>query len=309
MATTMHEMRSVVPVEGQVVVAVPAYNEDRFIGSVVLKLRGDGFGVLVVDDGSMDRTAEVAESAGARVVRHGGNRGKTAAVETAFEEVRKMNASALVLLDGDSQHDPADVRRLVAPVLAGQADMVVGSRFIGARSTIPRWRVAGQHALTLATNYGSGLHLTDTESGFSAFSRRAIDEMRFRGRGFSLEPAMQFEAKQRGWKVLELPIQVHYAVAIKRNPVKQGMHTMDAIFRLIAEHRPLLYFGVPGAVVFLAGLLLGLNVVRIYDATLQLAVGMALITVLLCILGVLTIFTGIVLHAMRMIFLQQSRRP
>jgi hypothetical protein len=84
---------------------------------------------------------------------------------------------------------------------------------------------------------------------------------------------------------------------------------MDAIFRLIAEHRPLLYFGVPGAVVFLAGLLLGLNVVRIYDATLQLAVGMALITVLLCILGVLTIFTGIVLHAMRMIFLQQSRRP
>jgi len=304
----MHEARATLVEDRRVVVGVPAYNEDRFLGSVVLKLRTLGYMVLVVDDGSTDSTVSVAESAGAIVVRHPVNRGKTAAVQTVFEHARKLDLSALVLLDGDSQHDPSDVERLVAPVLSGQADMVVGSRFIGAPSEIPRWRVAGQHALTLATNLGSGLHVTDTESGFRAFSRRALDEMRFHGRGFSLEPEMQFEAKQRGWKVVEIPIQVHYELPLKRNPVWQGVHTLDAIFRLIAEHRPLLYFGTPGLVVFLAGVGLGYYVVRVYEATLQLAIGLALITVLLCILGVLTIFTGIMLHALRLFFLEYSRR-
>jgi glycosyltransferase involved in cell wall biosynthesis len=282
---------------GSVVVAIPAYNEDRFIGSLVLKLRGRDRKVLVVDDGSTDATARVAEAAGATVVSHETNKGKTAAVETIFEQARRMGADALVLLDGDSQHDPADVDRLAAPILAGEADMVVGSRFAGVRSTIPRWRVVGQHALTLATNVGSGLSLSDTESGYRAFSRRALEEMRFNARGFALEPATQFQAKQRGWKVLEVPIQVHYEDPMKRNPVWHGVGQLDAILRLVAEHRPLLFFGLPGLVVFLAGMFLGFQVVRIYDATQQLAVGYSLITVLLVIVGVLSIFVGIMLHA------------
>lgn len=288
----------------KVVVAIPAYNEDRFIGSLVLKLRARDLDVLVVDDGSTDATASVAEAAGATVVRHGINRGKTAAVETLFEHARGMPVDALVLLDGDSQHDPADVARLAAPVLEGKADMVVGSRFAGVRSDIPRWRVVGQHALTLATNVGSGLHLTDTESGYRAFSGRALREMRFNASGFALEPLSQFQAKQRGWKVVEVPIQVHYEIPLKRNPVWHGVGQLDAIFRLVAEHRPLLFFGVPGLILVLAGMFLGISVARIYESTQQLAVGYALITVLLCIVGVLTTFTGIVLHAMRMMLLE-----
>jgi glycosyltransferase involved in cell wall biosynthesis len=290
------------------VVAIPAYNEDRFIGSLVLKLRARNRRVLVVDDGSIDATAELAESAGATVVRHPSNLGKTAAVETIFEEARRMNADALVLLDGDSQHDPSEVDQLAEPILKGEADMVVGSRFVGVRSEIPRWRVAGQHALTMVTNIGSGLHLSDTESGYRAFSRRAIDEMRFKGRGFAIEPATQFQAKQRGWKVLEVPIRVHYELPMKRNPVWHGMGQLDAIFRLVAEHRPLLFFSAPGLALVLAGLLLGLYVTRIYEATTQLAVGYALITVLMSVVGVLTMFTGIVLHAMRLMFLEYTQR-
>jgi len=305
----MHEARSFPWVAGRsVVVAIPAYNEDRFIGSLVLKLRARDQQVLVVDDGSTDATAEVAEAAGATVVRHGRNQGKTAAVKTAFEQARAIGADALVLLDGDSQHDPADVETLVAPILSGTADMVVGSRFAGVRSIIPRWRVAGQHALTLATNLGSGLHLSDTESGYRAFSRRALDEMRFNSQGFGLEPSTQFQAKQRGWKVLEVPIRVQYGIPLKRNPVWHGMGQLDAIFRLVAEHRPLLFFGLPGVAVVLAGLLLGLVVARIYDATQQLAVGYALITVLLCVVGVLSTFTAVILHAMRLMFLEYGQR-
>lgn len=295
------------PPRHRVVVAIPAYNEDRFIGSLVLKLRAREHTVLVVDDGSTDATASIAEAAGATVVRHSTNQGKTAAVQTIFQQARSMGADALVLLDGDSQHDPADVDRLAGPVLLGQADMVVGSRFAGVRSAIPRWRVVGQHALTLATNVGSGLHLTDTESGYRAFSGRALREMRFNASGFALEPLSQFQAKQRGWQVVEVPIQVHYEIPMKRNPVWHGMGQLDAIFRLVAEHRPLLFFGVPGLLFVLCGLALGLYVTQIYDATRQLAVGYALITVLLSILGVLTTFTGIVLHAMRLMFLEHAQ--
>jgi glycosyltransferase involved in cell wall biosynthesis len=283
----------------RIVVAIPAYNEDRFIGSLVLKLRTLDRQILVIDDGSTDATADLAEAAGATVVRHAHNQGKMAAVQTAFVHARRMDADALVLLDGDSQHDPSDVDGLVDPILNGEADMVVGSRFVGVRSVIPRWRVAGQHALTLATNLGSGLQLTDTESGFRAFSRRAIGEMRFNGSGFAIEPATQFQAKARGWKVVEVPIHVHYKEPMKRNPVWHGFGQLDAILRLIAEHRPLLFFGVPGLVLLLAGLALGLQVVRIYDATQQLAIGYSLITLLLVIVGIIATFVGIMLHAIR----------
>jgi glycosyltransferase involved in cell wall biosynthesis len=296
----MHDVQSVqAGVRRSVVVAIPAYNEDRFIGSLVLKLRAHDRRVLVVDDGSTDATAELAEAAGATVVRHPTNQGKTAAVKTAFEQARRLDTDALVILDGDSQHDPADVDALAEPILNGEADMVVGSRFAGRRSVIPLWRVAGQHALTLATNLGSGLRMSDTESGYRAFSRRALDEMRFSGGGFAIEPASQFQAQQHGWKVLEVPIRVHYEIALKRNPVWHGFGQVDAILRLIAQHRPLLFFGVPGVLLVLAGLLLGLQVVRIYDATQQLAIGYSMITVLLVIVGIIATFVGIMLHAIR----------
>jgi hypothetical protein len=123
--------------------------------------------------------------------------------------------------------------------------------------------------------------------------------MHFNARGFALEPATQFQAKAHGWKVVEVPISVDYGIPLKRNPLWHGIGQIDAILRLIGEHRPLLFFGVPGFLTLLAGLMLGFQVVRIYDATQQLAIGYALITVLLVIVGVLAMFVGIMLHAIR----------
>jgi glycosyltransferase involved in cell wall biosynthesis len=264
--------------------------------------------VLVIDDGSSDRTAEVAAAAGAQVVRHATNVGKAAAVRTAFEHAREMEADALVLIDGDSQHDPSEVEQVLEPVLGGRADMVVGSRFAGVKSAIPRWRRLGQHSLTMATNLGSGVAVTDSQSGFRAFSRRAIERMQFEHVGFSVESEMQFEARAHRLTVEEVPIQVHYSLPNKRNPVWQGFNVIDAVLRLIAQHRPLLFFGVPGMLMVLAALALGVHVVRIYEATLTLAVGYAMITVMLSVVGVLATFMGIMLHTMRALLGEYLRR-
>jgi glycosyltransferase involved in cell wall biosynthesis len=291
-----------------VLVAIPAHNEDRYIGSLVLKLRAASYQVLVVDDGSTDRTADIAAAAGAVVARHSENQGKAAAVRTAFDEARKVGVDALVLLDGDSQHDPLEVEQVLEPVLAGRADLVVGSRFAGVTSRIPRWRTVGQHALTMATNFGSGMPVSDSQSGFRAFSRRALDGMRLQHVGFSVESEMQFEAKALGLVVEEVPITVHYQLAAKRNPVSQGINVLDAVLRLVAQHRPLLFFSLPGVLVLVAGLALGVYVARIYEATLTLAVGYAMLTVLLSVVGVLSTFVGVMLHTVRALFAEFAKR-
>src|SRR3970282_82213 len=125
------------------IVSIPAHNEDRFIGSVVLKARCHAADVVVVDDGSTDATASVAQAAGARGVGHTRNLGKSAALNSGLALAVEPSPRAVVFLDGDGQHHPDDIPRLAAPVLAGEADMVVGSRFMGQRSATPRWREAG----------------------------------------------------------------------------------------------------------------------------------------------------------------------
>lgn len=290
------------------IVIIPAHNEDRFIGSVVLKARCHADDVIVVDDGSTDETASVAQAAGARVVRHTRNLGKSAALNNGLARMAEPWPRAVVFLDGDGQHHPDDIPRLVAPVLAGEADMVVGSRFVGQRNAAPRWRQAGQLALTAATNAFSGTRLADSQSGFRAFSPRALQQLCFGQSNFTAESEMQFMAQEHGWKVLEVPVGMTYAEGPKRNPVTHGMGVVDGILRLAGQSRPLLFFGIPGVVMLLAGLGLGWDVVVIFTAKKELAVGYALITVLLSVLGTLSLFTGIMLHSIRGLFIQFADR-
>src|SRR5690349_3793468 len=132
----------------QTAVIIPSYNEARFIGSMVIQARHYASVVIVVDDGSRDGTAEIAETAGALVIRHEVNSGKGVALKTGFHHARQQpGINVIVTIDGDGQHNCAEIPQLTAPILEGRADLVVGSRFLGKRSDIPRWRVFGQHAL------------------------------------------------------------------------------------------------------------------------------------------------------------------
>jgi glycosyltransferase involved in cell wall biosynthesis len=286
----------------KIIAAIPCFNEERFIGSVVLKAKNYVDQVMVIDDGSTDKTAMVAEQARVTVVKHDSNRGKGAAVRTAFEQAKEMGCSALVLLDGDGQHEPADIPRLLEPVLHGQADMVVGSRFLQIESPVPGYRIWGQRVLTFFTNLGSRVKLTDSQSGFRAFSPKAIEALSFAEEGFSIESEIQFLAKEANLQVAEVAVSIGYYDRAKRSPVAHAMGVFNSIIGLVSKRLPLLFFGVPGAIMLGFGLWEGSQVVQDYNDTGEFYIGPALITVLLCILGALSLFTGLILHTIRSFF-------
>ena len=283
----------------EIVAAIPCFNEERFIGSVVIKTRKYVDRVIVIDDGSTDATAEVAEAAGALVIRHKKNQGKGVAIRSAFEWAKEAGCRALVLIDGDGQHEPADIPTLLRPVLEGEADMVVGSRFLTMSSNIPRYRRIGQHFLTLVTNLGSRVRLSDSQSGFRAFSCKAINDMSFAEEGLSVESEMQFSVGRSGLKVAEVPIEVSYVDKEKRSPIGHGLSVLSRVLVLFSLRQPLLLFGLPGLALLVGGLVLGARVLAVYSNTHELAIGNGMITIWLCLSGLLSLFTALMLQAMK----------
>jgi glycosyltransferase involved in cell wall biosynthesis len=288
----------------RVLVAIPAFNEDRFIGSVVHGVLLEGFSCLVIDDGSTDRTVDIATAAGATVHSHEHNQGKAAAVSHAIRVARHERVDMLVMMDGDWQHDPREIHALLEPLRTGEADIVSGSRFLtNGHDAVPAVRGIGLRALTAVTNVASGHRVTDSQTGFRAFSHRAIKDVRFRSEGFSIETEVLFLAQTHGLRHVEVPISARYQDPPKRNVFGQGARVLDGLIHLIAHYRPLLFFGVPSALVLLLGVGLGLLVVELYQQNGQLAAGYALLSVMLIIIGVLGAFTGLLLHVLRGIVL------
>jgi len=189
----------------KIIAAIPAYNEAKHIEKVIRNTFLYVDQVYVIDDGSTDRTVELAKTVGAKILKHQNNKGKGAAVNTAFNLARRIRPEILILLDGDNQHNPDDIPNLLEPILRNECDIVVGSRFMR-KNKIPTYRILGQSILTYATNFGSGVKLTDSQSGFRAFSYSAVSQMVFNEKGLSIESEMQFLAGEKKLVVKEVPI-------------------------------------------------------------------------------------------------------
>jgi glycosyltransferase involved in cell wall biosynthesis len=284
----------------QTAVIIAAYNEARFIGSVVIQARRYAANVIVVDDGSQDDTSKVAEAAGAFVIRHEVNSGKGMALKTGFQHARQLaGVLVIVTVDGDGQHNCNEIPEMARPILEGRADLVVGSRFLGKKSDIPRWRVFGQHALTVATNLSSRSALTDSQSGFRAFSRKMLDVFAFDSSDFSVESEMQFVVRKAGLHVIEVPISVVYEEPPKRNPVMHGLQVLNGIMHLVSTYRPLFFFGGGGLALLTLGIIWSFYVIDRFYRVGTLPVGYALISVLLIVIGSTALFTGVILHSVR----------
>ncbi|MDD4448416.1 MAG: glycosyltransferase family 2 protein, partial [Methanothrix sp.] len=264
---------------------LPAYNEEISIGSVVLRTKQYADRVIVIDDGSSDRTAEVASLAGAEVLRHDVNRGKGAALKTGFGS---LNGSAVIItIDTDGQHDPADIPRLAEPILKGEADMVNGSRYLnGNKKDTPLYRRLGQRVLDAATNMDSGLAVTDSQSGFRAFAPGSKGAFHFKQNGLAIESEMLADAAAAGLRIQEVEIGVRYDVdGSSEHPVAHGVRVLVRVLHDMELRRPLYYFTVPGMFMAGIGILMGLDFLQTFYRGGSLYYGPVLFMMLLTLVG------------------------
>ena len=283
----------------RVVAIIPAFNEERNVGSVVLRLRHVLDSVIVVNDGSHDATEEVARLAGAQVISHPTNRGYGAAIRTGLAAAQKLDPRAVVLMDADGQHRVEDVVDLVRPIVEDEADVAVGSRFADDRTQVPRMRKVAQHGLTWLSNVGSGVKLTDSQSGMRAFGPRALAALLLSSTSMAAASEMQFLASDAQLRVCEVPIEIRYFGEVKRNPIGQGLDVLNGILRMVSLRHPLLFFGLPGLIVLALGLWLALDVVQTFDRVHILLVGQLIFAVAFVIIGILSMFTAVVLNAVQ----------
>jgi glycosyltransferase involved in cell wall biosynthesis len=253
--------------------------------------------VIVVDDGSTDNTARVAELAGATVIRHAQNRGKGAAIQSIVAEAKKRNPDVLVLLDADSQHNPNEIPILIKPISEG-FDLVIGSREAQNDKT-PRYRRIGKKVISHSTRLASKANIFDSESGFRALSPKAINELELKEKGFAIESEMITRAADKNLKITEVPISNIYTIdGSTLNPIRHGIDVLSRIIVMISQRRPLFFFGLAGGILLAAGLIIGFKVLHIATTTGQLAIGSTVLTTLFIIAGMLSIFTGIILNAL-----------
>jgi len=255
--------------------------------------------VVVVDDGSTDDTATIAQHLGAHVVRHDGNLGYGAAIRSCLSIARDSDSDALVILDADGQHDADDIPKLLAPIQSGQADIVVGSRFAGGEiPEIPSYRRAGLRLTNEATNRVAKQKVSDTQSGFRAYSRRAIQRMRLHEQGMGITSEIQIRGSDAGLTIVEVPVGIAYQglQTSSQNPLSHGLEILSAILRIAGEKHPVALFGVPGFISIVAGLGGWLWVANRFAEVQQLPIGVALVSTILLIAGVLAVMTGVILY-------------
>lgn len=193
-----------------VFIVIPAYNEAERIGRTVAEMRAEYPQVVVVDDGSSDATAAAAATAGAQVLRHVINRGQGAALQTGIEYALRRGAGFVVTFDADGQHDVADVAGLLSPILRGECDITLGSRFLGGAEGLPRTRRALLRAAVLFTRLISRVRLTDTHNGLRAFSRRAAAKLDITLDRMAHASEIIDQIRRSGLPFREVPVRIRY---------------------------------------------------------------------------------------------------
>ena len=278
---------------------MPAYNEELLIGSVVLRTKEFVDRVIVVDDGSSDRTSEVAKLAGAEVIRIENTTGKAYTILSGLRHARKTGCTVAVMLDSNGHHDPGEIQRVAGLVSAGKADLVIGSRFLRQNPNIPVYLHKGQRTLDLFSNAGPGIRITDSQSGFRALSIQALDNLDFRSDGIDIESDMIAHFSKLGLPILEVPISEKIVPhKRKKDALSRGIDALTGLIDLIEFKRPLLMFGVPGGICVGLGIIASFYAFSEYYTTLRIPFAISMVSMLLLIMGMLMIIAGLLLNTL-----------
>jgi len=281
-----------------IIACIPAYNEESTIGSVVVRAMRHVDRVVVCDDGSGDLTGEIAGGLGAVVVRHERNMGYGASLLSLFEEARRLGGDVMVTLDGDGQHDPAEIPRLVERLGEGDVDIVIGSRFLeGGGSEAPGWRNAGIRLITGLASNGE-LRVTDAQSGFRVYNRRALESLVLTEQGMGASTEILLKAKEAGLRVYEVPVNISYNDNTStQNILFQGIDVIGSTLKHQSIQQPMRFYGVPSVICLMIGVVFGAWALQLYRIEGRLVTNLTLISIASTIMGLILLTTGIILYS------------
>jgi glycosyltransferase involved in cell wall biosynthesis len=283
----------------RIAVLIPCFNEEVTIADVVRQFQDElpGALVCVFDNNSTDASAERAGSAGARVI-HEPRRGKGFVVQSIF---RHIDADVYVMVDGDATYPAAAVHSLIAPVTAGDADMVVGSRLHAHSQSefkhLNRW---ANRLVLFILKLVFGVRLTDALSGYRAFSRAFVKNLALFGGGFEIETELTIKAAARGYRIVEVPVDLAVRPAGSHSKIhflRDGMLILTTILTLFRDYKPLTFFGSLGLLFLAAAMVPGLTVVAEYLQSGFVKLPVAVLASGLAFCGLILVAIGLVLHS------------
>ncbi len=283
----------------KIVVCIPAYNVARVIRELVMECLKYSDDVIVCDDGSIDDTAIEAKRGGATVISHSKNSGKGATIKSLFNIAKYLKADVAITMDGDGQFLPQEIDKIVKPIFEGKADIVIGYRF-EEDNQIPAYRKIGNKILDKMTNMASELRFRDTQSGFRAYSGKAIDLISFDSEQFGADAEILVDASRKGLRVVEEKVTVLYDTGEKtstKNPISHTGEVVNSLLELIALRRPLRYLGVPGIALTVIGLVFSIIVIAIFNHTRYFSIPSTLLALGCVVIGIMLILMSVVLFS------------
>jgi len=283
----------------KIVVGIPAFNEEKNIGKLVLKLQKIVDDVIVCNDGSSDYTGEIAERVGAIVINHPKNLGYGGAISSIFHKAKEIDADVLVTFDADGQHRFEDIETVIQPIKNDKTDIVIGSRFLGDDETVPGYRKIGIKAITKISNLETNSNITDSQSGFRAYNKKSIQSLNLTERGMGISTEILIKASKLKLRIVEVPIKILYeGDTSTHNPTSHGISVIISTMKFISIEHPLKFYGIPGIVLLFFGIFFAVWTVDEYSRIGSFPIHVALVGVGTILIGALLTLTAILLYSL-----------
>jgi len=283
----------------KITIGIPAYNEEKNIAKIIVQLKKVADQILVCDDGSTDSTSEIAESLGAIIIKHPKNLGYGSAIRSIFLKSREINAEILVTIDADGQHKIEDVKKVTKPIVDGQADISIGSRFLEEGDNAPKYRKLGINIITKVTNSSLSEKITDAQSGFRAYNNKVLQSLTPSDSGMGISTEILIKSSNLGLKIAEVPTEIQYeGETSSQNPISHGTGVLISTLKYISIERPLVFYGIPSFIFFIIGLTFTFFAVQYYAEIGRLNTNLTLIAGGTLLIGVILVVTTILLYSM-----------
>ena len=284
----------------KIIVGIPAFNEEKNIATIITKLADITDTIIVCNDGSSDLTLDIAKKMGVFVINHEKNLGYGAAIRSIFLKAKEMNGDVLVTFDADGQHRIEDIENVIKPIIDQKADLVIGSRFLDeSEKEIPEYRKVGIKVITKITNSSIKEQLTDSQSGFRAYSKKVIAELNPSELGMGISTEILIKASSKKFRITEVPIKILYAGDTStHNPVSHGSSVIFSTIKYTSIEHPLKFYGIPSMILFVIGISFTYLSAEYYAEIGRLSTNLTIIAASTVLIAVVLLITSILLYSL-----------